>query len=279
MAHAEPAPSEPAPKKLEWRWPRFRTSEFVVTAAGVAGAAVGQLLTPDEDKWHTGILFDDDVRGAMTFPTYRQRRAARDASDVLLAALVTYPVLVDGIVVTGWYYQSEDVMWQTFLIDAEVYAVVAALQGLTSGITSRERPYGEDCGKSLDADSRDCRYQSRYRSFFSGHTAFGFAAAGLICSHHANLDLYGGGAADDLTCASAMVAATATGFFRRLSDVHWSSDVIAGGLVGGGIGLTLPWLLHYRTPVRQAASRRATWTLEARPIVGDAWGGALGGRF
>jgi membrane-associated phospholipid phosphatase len=238
-----------------------------------------QLLKPDETAWQGGILVDEDARSALALRTYGQRRAARDASDVLLASLITYPILVDGVIVANWHYQSEDVMWQMFLINAEVYAVSAALQGVVAGLTSRERPFGRTCGDELGADTRDCQSRSRYRSFYSGHSSMAFASAGLICSHHANLELYGGGAADDLTCAAGLAAAAATGALRAMGDVHYVSDVTTGALVGAGVGFGLPWLLHYRTPRARRSPRPVSYTLEPRPIVGEAWGAGVGGRF
>jgi membrane-associated phospholipid phosphatase len=69
-------------------------------------------------------------------------------------------------------------------------------------------------------------------SFWSGHTAQAFTAAGLSCAHHAYAKIYGSAMADVLGCAGAISLSAATGTFRVLGDRHYASDV----LVGFGIG-------------------------------------------
>jgi membrane-associated phospholipid phosphatase len=96
--------------------------------------------------------------------------------------------------------------------------------------------YSDKCSNAADLNS----------SFLSGHTTLAFASAGLMCAHHQNLALYGGGAADVLACLGALSAASAAGVLRVMSDNHYASDVLLGTGVGllGGYGL--PTLLHYR---------------------------------
>ena len=75
-------------------------------------------------------------------------------------------------------------------------------------IVSRERPYGQTCGTTdLPSATNDCEGNVRYRSFFSGHSAFTFMAAGLICVHHEKLDLLGGGLPDHIACVTAYAGA------------------------------------------------------------------------
>jgi membrane-associated phospholipid phosphatase len=189
---------------------------------------------------------DEDVRQALQLPTYQQRRTARDLSDVLLSWSVMHPTVVDGFVVSSWYHRADDVTEQMVLINIEVLSITIAVQGVVAGVASRERPYGRDCGNQLDEDIRDCRRNNRHRSFFSGHSAASFASAGLICSHHANLPLYGGGFADGAICGAAFAVAGATAGLRVVSDMHYTSDVLVGAAWGTLTGLSLPWLLHYR---------------------------------
>jgi hypothetical protein len=264
---AEAEPGAP----LEWRWRRFGTEEYVVTG-GAALVAVGSLALPaPRSTWRGGIGPDEEMRSELALPTYRGRRAARDASDVLLSSLIAHTVLADAVVVASGHHGSDDVMEQMLLIDAEVLAIAAAVQGTVSGLTQRERPYGRTCGEELDGESRDCRRRSRYRSFFSGHATLAFAAAGLTCSHHMNLDLYGGGTPDAAACAAALAGASAVAALRVMADVHYASDVALGTAWGSLAGFGLPWLLHYGSPRSGPAFR-----LRLVPVAG---GAGIGGSF
>ena len=271
--------SDAAPRsgtRLVWRWPRFRLSEYFVSGAA-AMVSVGMLaVPPSPGRWRGGVLVDEDVRDRISLSDYHDRRAARDVSDVLVAASIAYPVLVDGVIVTSGIHGADDVMEQMLLIDVEVLAVTSAVQGAVAGLAGRERPYGRNCGGELSEESRDCRRNSRHRSFFSGHTSIAFAAAGLSCSHHMNLRLYGGGAPDAAACAASLLTAAATGTLRMVGDVHYASDVGVGMVWGSLAGFGLPWLLHYKDPIEKTKSKRSDFRLQLVPV---AMGAGLGGTF
>ncbi len=220
------------------------------------------------------MLADEDARDQLRLDGYLARRRARDASDVLLAVTVTTPMLADAVTTAGWYHRSPDVAEQMLLIDAEVLAVTTGVHGLVAALANRERPYGRTCGSELDADGLDCRRNDRYRSFFSGHSSVSFAAASLICIHHQELELYGGGAADALACGAGYAAATATATLRVVGDMHYLSDVMVGAAWGTVAGLGLPWVFHYR--VKDGGSRESARQLHLVPYPG---GVSLGGTF
>jgi membrane-associated phospholipid phosphatase len=110
-------------------------------------------------------------------------------------------------------------------------------------LTARARPSYEECQRDPTFDPL-CGAGST-ASFWSGHTAQAFTAAGLSCAHHAYVKLYGGGAADTLACAGAITLGAATGSLRVIGDRHYVSDVFVGALVGFGFGYGMPTLLHY----------------------------------
>src|SRR6187402_2203167 len=63
---SEPAAAEPASVSWDPDWPRFRTSEAIVTGAMLLPIAGAVFLYPHpDDNWHGGILFDDWVRDAL----------------------------------------------------------------------------------------------------------------------------------------------------------------------------------------------------------------------
>lgn len=232
--------------QLRWRWRRFQPDEYYLTGLSAAAVVGLNAAEPAKGRWRGGMLFDDAVRRSLALGSYPKRRRARDVSDVFLAATVSYPLLVDGLLSAYWYYDSPDVAEQLLLIGTEVFAVTIAGQSVVTTLAGRERPYGEHCGSGIEEDSRDCSRSSRHRSFFSGHASASFAGASLICIHRGYLPLSGGGVADGVTCGAGFALATATAALRVVSDMHYASDVIIGAGWGTLVGLGLPWLLHYR---------------------------------
>ena len=137
-------------------------------------------------------------------------------------------------------------------------AVAAAIQGLTSSLGSRERPYGRDCSEASDVE--DCRQSNRYRSFFSGHTSQAFVSAALTCAHHDNVRLYGSQGADLAACLSHLALAGTIGTLRVVSDMHYVSDVVTGAVIGSLVGLTIPYVFHYRSPrEKDTAAKSSPW--------------------
>ena len=268
------SPSAEKPPTRRWRWRRFSTEEYVVTGAAMAMSVGALLIKPSPGRWNGGVLVDEDARRQLRLDDYLAERRARDASDVLLAATLATPVLADAVATAGWYHRSPDVAQQMLLIDAEVLAVTTGVHGLVAGVVSRERPYGRNCGTELSPESLECRRNERYRSFFSGHSATAFAGASLMCIHHQELSLYGGGVPDAVACGAGYAAATATATLRVVGDMHYVSDVVVGAAWGTIAGLGLPWFFHYR--VADADSRRSTAELHLVPYPG---GISFGGTF
>jgi hypothetical protein len=275
-AHA-PTRDEVRPR-LEWNpdWPRFRAGEYVATGI-FAVATIGSLLIPPApDRWRGRNGFDEGARDALRAGSLDGRDIARDASDVLLTTSAAYPVLVDAVVIAWSRHGSADVAWQMAMIDFEAFMLTTALNGMVAATTSRERPYGRECPESEEDQNKDCREYKRYRSFFSGHASTAFTTAGLICMHHAHLDLYGGGAADVVPCVSGFGVAGAVAALRVVLDQHYLSDVLVGAAMGTTVGLGVPWLLHYRGGAlrREHTTTGATWLVA--PLPG---GASIAGTF
>jgi membrane-associated phospholipid phosphatase len=242
-------------KRLMWDpgFNRMDAPEMVVTGVSIGVALAAAIVPPLQTGWKSGILFDDGARRALRLSSYKARLDARDASDVGLAILTSFPILVDSMIVAYWYRGSDDVALQMALIDAEAIAVSSALQGAATFFSGRERPYGQNCGGELREQSIDCQAPSRYRSFFSGHSSLSFTSAALICAHHQRLDLFES-AADPVTCASGLAAATAVATLRVVGDMHYLSDVLTGAVIGTAVGLGIPLLHHYRKEEERTAT-------------------------
>ena len=235
-----------APEPLIWKWPTFGTGDYILTAAGGAITLGAAIVKPrSKHSLSGGLWFDDSVRDALRAKTLTTRYTFRDASDVGLSLAVSWPFAADALTSAWWYRGSRESAQEMALIDLETLAVSGALQGATNVLVSRERPYGATCGSSeLPSDALDCSGSIHYRSFFSGHSAFAFTGAALICVHHFENDLLGA-PWDTLSCVGGYAVAATTATFRVVSDVHYASDVLTGALLGTLVGYGVP-LLHYR---------------------------------
>ncbi|MEI9940901.1 MAG: phosphatase PAP2 family protein [Pseudomonadota bacterium] len=234
-----------APPPLVWKWARFSTSDYLVTAGGGVVTLAAAILHPrPQHSLSGGLWFDESVRNALRVDTLPNRYIFRDASDVGLSLMVSWPFVADALTTAWWYRGSRDAAQEMALIDLETLAVSGAVQGATNVLVSRERPYGRDCGsEGLPNDAIDCASSSRYRSFFSGHSSFSFTSAALICVHHFKNDLLGA-PWDALSCAGGYALATTTATFRMVADMHYATDVLTGALMGTLVGYGVP-LLHY----------------------------------
>ncbi len=255
-------PEKDQGSSLLWkpRWRKFSTGEWVVTGVSVALAAASLALPARPEAWNRpGFLFDEPARRGVRIRSEGWRLNVRDASDVLLSISSTYPFLVDAMMAAWWHRGSSTVATQMALMNAEAMALTAAVQGAVSGLVSRERPYGRECGDPAFGASDDCLRYNRYRSFFSGHTSQAFVGAMLTCAHHANIPLYGSRGADRAACVSHVALAVTIGAMRMLADMHYASDAISGAVIGSAIGLAVPYLFHYRSEASNTAAARSIW--------------------
>jgi membrane-associated phospholipid phosphatase len=260
QAVAPPLPTSQSPSDapLEWRWARFRTGEWVASGVFLGGLIPALFIKPSSHPWTTSNVFDESIRNVLRASSQSTRDAVSTTTDVILGAGVLFPVVVDALI-GGWAVgKSRDVAFQMTEIDAEAYLLTGLVSTLTSALTSRERPYGRDCPAPPAAQSADCSSNTRYHSFFSGHASLAFTSAGLTCSHHAYLPLFGGGAPDVIACVGTMAAAATTSTLRIVADRHYASDVLVGAAVGSLSGFMVPWALHYGRPV-SAPPRPVSW--------------------
>ncbi len=262
-AHAQETPPSafnPRANLVRWdpTWPRFRTAEYVVT--GIMGISVfaGSAIPPAENNWRPIGTFDAGVRDALRLRSESARKTAADVSDLVLTLMVNQ-LVVDAMLVAWWGHDRPSVASQLVLMDMEAIAVTGGIQSIVSGLSSRWRPYRDTCVGPLDAQTRDCRDNKQYRSFFSGHTSGAFTVAGLMCMHHAYLPLYGGGAREKLVCVASFAAAATVGMLRMAADQHFLSDVLVGATIGTLGGLGVPWLLHYSGGAKPLVAGRTAW--------------------
>jgi membrane-associated phospholipid phosphatase len=250
----KPLPPDQPIAPLVWHGQRFSALDYTLTGLGGAITLAASIVKPrTQHSLSGGLWFDEGVRDLLRADGLQRRYVFRDASDVGLSLAVTWPFFADALTTAWWYRGSRDVAEEMALIDLETLAISGGVQGITNVLVSRERPYGRNCGSSsLPSDAVDCEGNVHYRSFFSGHSAFSFTGAALICVHHFENDLLGS-PWDGLSCAGGYLVAATTATFRVVSDVHYASDVLTGALVGTLVGYGVP-LLHYRRPDPYSAS-------------------------
>ena len=192
------------------------------------------LNAPEQPRWDSPILFDDSVRNALraSSESGRSRAAAFSNAAYVLAA---YPAIVDAIFLTWLGRGQADAAFQLVLIDAEAVAITTILTTTMQRAVGRARPFLRECATNPKYDS-DCAgsANSRNTSFISGHASLAFSAAATLCVQHSRLSLYG--SADWAVCPAALGVATGASLLRVVADRHWTTDIIAGAVVGGAVG-------------------------------------------
>ncbi len=221
----------------------------LATTAAYVGAllALRTADSPGVPAWTRVNRFDGFMRDRLRLAS-SGRDAIATASDALLFTLAAYPVVVDDIALSLIGDRNPALAARLVAIDAQAYALMSLIMGITKIGSARERPYayGADCQANPNAP--ECQEDDRNMSFFSGHASMAFTGASLACFHQQQIPgLYGSRAAGLAVCGSAMALATSTALFRVMSDKHWMTDVLTGAGVGLFSGWLLPWLTHGRT--------------------------------
>ncbi|MCC6876456.1 MAG: phosphatase PAP2 family protein [Sandaracinaceae bacterium] len=246
----------PSHARVQWdpSWPRYTFDELVLTLGfGLVWILAEVLPTRADANWSSGNFFDDGPQQIMGLSSIGDRSGAAIASDVLVATLVTWPLLFDSLLTAGVGENAWDVAWQLALINLEALAINQAITAVIKLLARRERPFSRYCREEPGyASDPACTVPSDAASdsFYSAHTSAAFTSASLICLQHDALDLFGATWADVTLCASALAAAGATGLMRIVSDNNYLSDVLIGMGAGLVSGLLLPWLLHFRGGAR-----------------------------
>lgn len=264
--------------RLTWSsdWSRVHPVSY-----GVAGLGVGFSLLFDgvyeggtEALFRGPMLFDEPVRDALMAPSAEGRHIAARVSDVLLGALVAWPLL-DAVIVAGIEDTNADVFGQLTSIVIQSYAIELLLNTLFKKLIARERPHGFRCTlEDRRVDPGRCGSEGRTRSFYSGHSSFAFSAAGLVCVNHAHVPLYDSDVADGIACGTALLVATTVATLRMVADRHYITDTFVGAVMGLASGFLVPFLLQYQNdPTPEPAADPTAAPIRA-PIVSG-----LGGTF
>lgn len=154
-------------------------------------------------------------------------RAARITSDVVTFAVVPLLALASVSLTTA----HVDGFLQDSLVIVTSAAATTAVTELIKIMARRQRP--EATFGYSDGD-----YQEN-RSFLSGHTSFSFS---VLTSASILAFQRGSRYAPWFAGLSALVATTA-GISRIAAAKHWTTDVLAGMVVGIGVGALMPFVI------------------------------------
>jgi membrane-associated phospholipid phosphatase len=260
--------------RLHWDYPEFRKEEVYAAAAVSWADLTIEYVIQTHPKRHIDPIpwFDEPIRDTLR-PTNAETRLQYSRwSNTLWHVTQWAPVVIDGLflplVTDKW---NTKVAVQITALNWQAETMAFFFMRLAHRTVGRERPMIRACPEDPSYDPA-CQPGASPEitnvSFVGGHSTMSFAGAGLICAHHANLPLLGGGAADVGICAIAMTSATAVSLMRIVGDHHWPSDVLAGAAIGLGTGLGLPYALHYHTRLlTPSTSGSLTWLVTLAPVA------------
>jgi membrane-associated phospholipid phosphatase len=182
--------------------------------------------------------FDEALRARLVLGK-ASRKAAGIVSHVFSAGIVPASVFTALLVPAVSEGKGSYALQDAWIMLNTVLLTTGISEG-TKRLVARRRPafhYGEQDHNEFGDNLAETNL-----SFFSGDTAwaFSFAASGSTLAFFrgnrwAPFIAFGGG-----------TLALGTGFLRIASDAHWTTDVLAGALVGTGVGVAMPLLLHRR---------------------------------
>jgi membrane-associated phospholipid phosphatase len=174
------------------------------------------------------LLLDGPARGTLSTRADTTIPRAAYLADVLGRPTTYLPVLA-GMLGTGLATGDRDVSRGAVNTAAALLVAEAGTRGLKFAV-GRARP---DTPGSDGDEFRLLTRNGEWSSFPSGHATTAFAMAAAV-DHHTH---------DGWTTALAYGAATAVGWARVRENRHWTSDVVAGALVGSFLSeVTLRWL-------------------------------------
>lgn len=182
------------------------------------------------------------------------------ASDVLLVSLISGALTIGLLDVAFAEERDQGGQWmQDMGVASEALAATLVLTQAVKYLARRPRPLAYNPAVPLSVRAtRGARL-----SFFSGHSSMAFASAGVISTTYwlRNPDnRTGQGVVLGLTLA----AAATTAYLRVRAGKHFWTDVLAGALVGGALGVLIP-LAH---ATGEPTDERGCCGARATPLVG-----------
>ena len=227
-----------------WPWRKSGTQEYVAVSLSAATAAYFEIRNsrePGKARWKARNGFDESIRDAMRLKSRSARDASQMASDAIMGLMIGAPI-IETFATLGLRDSRWDAQWQTQMVNIESFALTSVVSSMMQNLLTRERPFVRNCRNG------DCEGDLLNRSMPSGHVAFAFTGAGLLCNHHKYQAIYDDPATGRAICATGIGVSVLDGVLRIVSDRHYATDVAVGTVIGLFSGFALPRLLHYSHP-------------------------------
>jgi membrane-associated phospholipid phosphatase len=183
-----------------------------------------------ECTWCDPPGFDHSIRDALR---WERRLVAARASDVL--GFAASPIALASLMVAaGGEHRSLRRTLDDLSPMIESAIIVSLMQSTAKYVVRRSRPFVRF------APPGRIYYHDDNTAFWSGHTSAVFAetfACGII-AHERGYKL------EPAIWATGITFGVVTGYLRLAADMHYASDVAVGVLLGIGVGIAVPYLLH-----------------------------------
>ena len=161
--------------------------------------------------------FNNNILNATTLPA---KWYGSNNKNVLL----TFAGLTASSFLYGKVSDDRKIIETSYLL-AESFVLTAGIIELSKFILGRSRPFNNSGNKSFNLFNK----HSRNHSMPSGHTGLAFAMANTLAM---SSDSY-------FMKVPCYLWVTSAGLQRVGFDVHWTSDIIIGGLIGYGVSTFL----------------------------------------
>ncbi len=268
--------STTGPLRWDPAWTHAGPADYALTIFGVGDVLIYEPFLQNKQPpllWTKPILFDVAVRNLLRGSTPAARSEAATVSWGFFGLVLAYPVI--DIPVAGKRYGAQlawDLAWQ----DATTISLATAFDLNLRDLFGRARPPVWACLQA-GGSTTQCLGTSgeATRSFPGGHVLMVTAAAALTCTQHLSMHLYGA-PWDAIVCAAAIAADTTVGVLRIVTDDHWASDILAGGLLGTAFGWAVPTLMHLRATSTSPTGVAAHLAPIAIPIARGGGAGVTG---
>lgn len=217
----------------------------ITTGVWVLGSELAKpWLTADGCRWCDRTADGRDTLNPIDAGLRRALLWRNTAAGNLLSHVVAYgvvPLMAAGsLALAQWHRGGLSRLPVDLLVVLEAGMVALSLSQIVKFSTGRQRPYAH-ARQGMDPASY-VRSSDDDVSFYSGHTSATIAVAVAAGS----VALLRGYRSAAWVWVPGLVLAAATAYLRVASDRHYVSDVWVGSLVGAGVGVAVPWLLHAR---------------------------------
>jgi membrane-associated phospholipid phosphatase len=234
----------------------FGAEGWILASAGLGLASLGHIMSA-----HVDSITREEIRTLSPGSVNSFDRSAignwspewAGRSDAFRMGAIGAGLLVLGVegsraAIDG---RSDDAIKLAAML-GEVVLLTTGATYATKVLAGRRRPFLFD--QSLSVEERyeiaSSGEDDPTSSFFSGHSSGAFAVATFASTVFQ--DIHGTSGWSHLVWGSTLSLASLTAYARVKAGVHYPSDVIAGALVGAGIGYLVP-RLHRKSPGEEMA--------------------------